>query len=560
LKAIDIAIYGDQAPPTAPDEGDAGEASNSPEWEAAPTSQAGDDAVPANEQADPEPDNEEVVDAAADNLLDRLLYWGVLPRYAFPTDVAPFYVFSPRSTGYRAEMEFAPSQGLNVALSQYAPNKQIWIKSKQYTSKAIYSPFKEERSKAWGRRRLYYECSKCGHAKTDHQFDPDKRGEILTCEACHTPGTFGPAMAWFRPPGFAHAWGTPAPSVPDEPNETAYATRAKLIMTSDSQVMGAEVNPRLRALATRQHLLVSNSGPDSEGYDYCTRCGRIESVSAPTANLRLPHPVPYPNDGDPACTGEFVSRRVVLGADFPTDIALFSLKLDRTFRLQPANSETQTAMRTICEALAAAACRLLQIESGEILAEHRPALNENGAAGTLVEVFLYDTLAGGAGFSPQMVPRSKELFETALKILDECPEQCDASCYRCLRSFRNKLDHALLDRYVGAQLLRHVLEGGLPDFAKERAARSLDVLANELERQFGHLYQVIRAYQHAGPSSAPLILKRNTDGKETLIDIHSPVARTIRVFGSMSPAVVVVDDLRIRRHLGEAIEQVALSL
>jgi hypothetical protein len=55
-------------------------------------------------------------------------------------------------------------------------------------------------------------------------------------------------------------------------------------------------------------------------------------------------------------------------------------------------------------------------------------------------------------------------------------------------------------------------------------------------------------------------LKRNTDGKETLIDIHSPVARTIRVFGSMSPAVVVVDDLRIRRHLGEAIEQVALSL
>src|SRR5690606_6422105 len=33
------------------------------------------------------------------NLLDRLLYKGVLPRYAFPTDVVSFYVFDiDRST------------------------------------------------------------------------------------------------------------------------------------------------------------------------------------------------------------------------------------------------------------------------------------------------------------------------------------------------------------------------------------------------------------------------------------------------------------------------------
>ena len=34
-----------------------------------------------------------------ENLLDRLLYKGVLPRYAFPTDVVSFYVFDrDRST------------------------------------------------------------------------------------------------------------------------------------------------------------------------------------------------------------------------------------------------------------------------------------------------------------------------------------------------------------------------------------------------------------------------------------------------------------------------------
>src|SRR6266571_4791763 len=43
-------------------------------------------------------------DPAGTNLLDRLLYKGVLPRYAFPTDVATFYVFDrDKSTGYRAE-------------------------------------------------------------------------------------------------------------------------------------------------------------------------------------------------------------------------------------------------------------------------------------------------------------------------------------------------------------------------------------------------------------------------------------------------------------------------
>lgn len=109
-------------------------------------------------------------------------------------------------------------------------------------------------------------------------------GITITCQACKTPGSFGPAKPWFRPPGFAHPWNVPAPSTPNEPNETAYATRAKLVMPSGSDT-GEALNPRLRAFSARPHLLVSNSGPDSEGYDYCTRCGRIESVSAPLANL-----------------------------------------------------------------------------------------------------------------------------------------------------------------------------------------------------------------------------------------------------------------------------------
>ena len=42
-------------------------------------------------------------------------------------------------------MRFAPSQGLPIALTQYAPGKQVWISGKCYTSGAIYAPMADDR-------------------------------------------------------------------------------------------------------------------------------------------------------------------------------------------------------------------------------------------------------------------------------------------------------------------------------------------------------------------------------------------------------------------------------
>jgi hypothetical protein len=210
--------------------------------DAAPVEATGAGGGPDEVEEEPE-DKLELVDPSADKLLDRLLYWGVLPRYAFPTDVAPFYVFNAAlSTPFAPKMEFAPSQGLNVALSQYAPNKQIWIKGKQYTSKAIFSPYRNERRDAWGRRRLYFECTRCGHAKTE-EFDQNRQNAVVECEACRTLGAFGPAKPWFRPPGFAHPVDKQPVTTPDAPNETAYATRAKLIMATPGHRLARDRYP-----------------------------------------------------------------------------------------------------------------------------------------------------------------------------------------------------------------------------------------------------------------------------------------------------------------------------
>ena len=129
-----------------------------------------------------------------------------------------------------------------------------------------------------------------------------------------------------------------------------------------------------------------------------------------------------------------------------------------------------------------------------------------------------------------------------------CPENCDASCYRCLRSFRNRLDHGLLDRHVGAQIVRHILTGDTPAFAPGRAATALAVIGDEIERQFSGHFDIIRAFHAIPTAKAPLIVRRKSDGA-TLIDIHSPVARDIPVFGTQDLSAIIVDEQMVRRHL-----------
>jgi ATP-dependent helicase YprA (DUF1998 family) len=418
-------------------------------------------------------------------LLDRLLYCGKLPRYAFPTDVATFHVFDrDRSSRFRPIMRFAPQQGLPVALTQYAPGKQVWISGKCYTSGAIYSVMSDDRYTAWEGKRIYMECRECGFAKTFHIGEAN-RNETRDCEACGGEESFGPGRYWLRPPGFAHPIDLEEVTSPDDIPETSYATRAKLTMgTPDEEAGWVAVNERVRVLRSRQHLLVSNTGPKKEGYTYCTKCGRIEATTDPSPRLIGPHRKPYPDDDDKLmCDGTSPARHIVLGTDFITDIALFSMRVAAPLKLKPGHSSTAVALRTVSEALAKAACQLLEIEPGELMAEFRPALTPGGISGLEAEIFLYDTLPGGAGFASQLADQGLALFQRALYLVETCPENCDASCYRCLRSFKNKFDHGLLDRHVGAELLEYLLNGEHPEFSPERLRTSTALLFHDLRRQ-----------------------------------------------------------------------------
>lgn len=500
-------------------------------------------------------------DPASENLLDRLLYRGVLPRYAFPTDVATFHVFDPvNSTMYRPAFQFTPSQGLTIALSQYAPGKEVWIGNKLWTSEAIYSPMRDDRYRAWLGRRLYYECSVCHYAKTT-TFEDGSRGETKDCEACGGVGTFGPATQWLRPPGFAHPVGKPEGTSPDDMPAKSYATRAKLTAPTPADASKwKQLNERLRVHHMRQHLLVTNRGPREEGYTYCTKCGLIEPTANPKSTVAAAHRKPYPDIKEPMCPGGGATKGLVLGTDFITDVLLVAIRVDAPITLVPGVLATDVALRTICEAVTKAACARLELEANELQAEYRPALTSEGRAGLESEIYIYDTLPGGAGFAKRVGDIGLPIFEDALKLLEVCPDNCDRSCYRCLRSYRNKFEHDLLDRHLGASLLRFILNNSAPTLSPNRVTHSTNLLFEDLDRQDieGLTLERYKKISVAGLGDviAPIFVT-NASGAQFAIGLHGPLTpneptdtdlKDIMEYAT-SLTVHLEDELVVRRNL-----------
>ena len=73
--------------------------------------------------------------------------------------------------------------------------------------------------------------------------------------------------------------------------------------TSSRQYGWLRIGERVRAFPTRKELLVSNTGPDDDGYSYCVACGRIETAVDAEVNLHQPHSRPYPTDDTEPCPG-----------------------------------------------------------------------------------------------------------------------------------------------------------------------------------------------------------------------------------------------------------------
>ena len=224
-----------------------------------------------------------------------------------------------------------------------------------------------------------------------------------------------------------------------------------------SDMRGVEGFSRVRcAVRENQQIVVVNKGPRERGFQVCADCGAAMPGEDERALLHVGRPYrSYLNAGK--CSHGDV-RFVDLGFDFVTDMLVMEILLDdRRIDTQRGSLWLRRAAQTLAEAIRLEICKKLDIEFTELATGYRL---RNLIAATAVDIYVYDNLSSGAGYSAAVQDSLVKVLEGVRARLSSC--DCEGACYNCLKHYRNQSVHSLLDRCAALQLLEWGKMGRLP--------------------------------------------------------------------------------------------------
>lgn len=426
---------------------------------------------------------------AQSELLEFLFSKGLLPSYAFPTDLASFLI--EKVEDRKVKILEKPQQAIATALSEYAPGRLVVVNKKTYRTGGVTSdvlPTEYDRAAQLfdDPLRIRY-CSRCSYLSELVEPDVDEPCPVCGCdletELVLKPEVFNPEEG-------------KAISEGDSDQDITYATYAQFPVPDEQmhfnfQQIGTGVSV---THANDCRLITLNRGDTRSevpsGFFVCRKCGRASVESQSGAHRR-----PYFLERNfarqpwtPNCDGDFVN--VFLGHAFETDLLLLRLKVADPFVQNVSDQRElraiEDALYTLTEAIKVAACTHpeLDLDESEFGAGFRilPATDHQPMS---FDIYLYDTLSGGAGYSEIASRYVGDILDRALERLVDCPAGCGSSCEACLRHYRNQHVQARLDRYLAADLLRYVLSGELravPDMLRQQTLLSPLTRLLEIDR------------------------------------------------------------------------------
>jgi len=104
--------------------------------------------------------------------------------------------------------------------------------------------------------------------------------------------------------------------------------------------------------------------------------------------------------------------------------------------------------------------------------EAQELASERIGEGTLRQILFWEAAEGGAGVLARLADEPEALARVARAALEIChfdpktgaersdeAKDCTKACYRCLLSYTNQHDHALLDRFAVREMLQHLAQG-----------------------------------------------------------------------------------------------------
>ena len=222
-----------------------------------------------------------------------------------------------------------------------------------------------------------------------------------------------------------------------------------------------ESNIRYANLSDKKVLTV-NMGKNKRGFNICKKCGGAE-VAPEKGTGHFKFSQPYHDNHALSHHHGTVATNVFLGYEFLTD--MFTLDIYYNSSVLVGNGKVQernilrSAVTTLHESLKKAISLVLDIDYNEMSGGWR--LRINGNEDSHIEMFFYDNLSSGAGYSSLIHTILDKVLERARSILSECA--CSRTCKNCLDNYYNQKNHQLFDRYLGLQLLNYAEYGKLPE-------------------------------------------------------------------------------------------------
>lgn len=344
------------------------------------------------------------------SLLDVLYDESILPTYSFPKNVVGFYIEDKEGK----EIEQKPERSLDMAISEYAPGRIIVVNKKTYKSGGIYnyhSKFKQNYYEKPARsyfenkehfRDLYYckndYCGWFGIKVPENNECPFCKGHDIASQYI------------LKPWGFAPVNGKNI-SESEAENELSFAEAPCYSATPAQDDMETTNNKYIKvARRADQTLIVLNKGPKSKGFKVCKDCGAAVTGDE---EFTKQHGKPYKHPRSFKKCNHYDVERVVLGHNFNTDMVVFEIAFNNTqINTNLDDLWIKTAAVTLSEAMVLAAGRLLDVEFNEIKSGYRLRYTPET---TYVDIYLFDSLSSGAGYSAEVANKVDELLNETKK-------------------------------------------------------------------------------------------------------------------------------------------------
>ncbi|KPA09466.1 DEAD/DEAH box helicase [Candidatus Magnetomorum sp. HK-1] len=415
----------------------------------------------------------------SEGLLAFLFDQNFLPTYSFPRDLVSFMVQKKKNN--KIEIKEQPQRNISLALSEFAPGRLVVINKTIYRSGGITSlkstvKDTDQAEKLFASKQLkkYVHCTACSYVQDTFTVYNTIVKNIENCPICN--GII--AESDMLIPEKFHPEKAKAIEEFDNDQEITYAGSAQFPVPVGEVDLGnwrpiGKKGQLIHALDRRLVIVNTGKGFDMDGgFEICVKCGATVPINS---HLSLPkrHKRPYLlSKYEELCTGE--TRKVILGTTFLSDLLLIRIPIRKPFSTNMISSinrnALEDALRSLSETLLLAASRVLDVDPVEFKVGFRIVPNPKSKA-VDGDIYLFDSLSGGAGYSDQAGFQIDEILDTALEILRECPSKCEHSCQDCLRHYGNQFWHDNLDRFLALSLLNYVMTGNLPKaegFAEQR--------------------------------------------------------------------------------------------